>query len=277
MRGSGSAASNVPSRAAVGDLAQPPLGRLRQSADTPSPASGTRWRGPGACGGRSSALDGRRAPSSARGVRRGRDRADARSRPRAIDASTCRATAIRPSGVALRPSWASRARALRGLRRAPLDAAADVAALSLRRADDAVDPLVADLLGGQFKPELLDHDAGEEAAHRMLLPAGRLHDGRDGRALRRLQHRDDVGLLGVGPRAARCLFGRRGSLPALAAFRRRLRGWRRRLWRLGRGSSSMRLFISIADPDRRKPGLGDLQRMRAVIARAARPACRAWL
>src|SRR5262249_40442809 len=49
--------------------------------------------------------------------------------------------------------------------------------------NDAVDPLAVDLLGLERETELLAHDAGEEATHGVLLPAGRLHDRRNCRSL----------------------------------------------------------------------------------------------
>ena len=52
---------------------------------------------------------------------------------------------------------------------------------------DAVDPLRAGFLGHQPQAEPLAQHAGKEAADRVLLPAGRLHDGRDGRALLALE------------------------------------------------------------------------------------------
>src|SRR5262249_34293906 len=48
---------------------------------------------------------------------------------------------------------------------------------------DAVDPLLPGLLGHERKSELLAHHAGKEAADRVWLPPGGLHDGADGGAL----------------------------------------------------------------------------------------------
>src|SRR5262245_42746926 len=42
--------------------------------------------------------------------------------------------------------------------------------------NDAVDALAVDRLGLERETKLLAHDACEEATHRVLLPAGRLHD-----------------------------------------------------------------------------------------------------
>jgi Protein of unknown function (DUF1194) len=47
-----------------------------------------------------------------------------------------------------------------------------------------------------LQPQCLAHDR-KEAADRVLLPAGRLHDGRDGRALLALEHLDHAGLLRI--------------------------------------------------------------------------------
>jgi protein-L-isoaspartate(D-aspartate) O-methyltransferase len=58
---------------------------------------------------------------------------------------------------------------------------------SLRR--HSINSLLAGLLRFQPQAESLAHDAGQEAAHRMRLPAGRLHDGRNGCALRTLEER----------------------------------------------------------------------------------------
>ena len=55
-------------------------------------------------------------------------------------------------------------------------------------ADEADITLVADLLGNQVQLELLFDYASEEAAHRVLLPVGGVHDCCDGGALRLLQH-----------------------------------------------------------------------------------------
>src|SRR5712671_2368186 len=73
--------------------------------------------------------------------------------------------------------------------------ASGLALARLGLAADAIDARVAGLLGYQRQAELLAHHAGEEAAHRVLLPAGRLHDGRDGRTLPALQHGDHRRLL----------------------------------------------------------------------------------
>src|SRR6202140_3434770 len=66
----------------------------------------------------------------------------------------------------------------------------------VRLADHPVDALTIRLLGLQRQPELLAPPPGQEAAHRMRLPAGRLHDGRDGRATRPAQQRQHRPLLG---------------------------------------------------------------------------------
>src|SRR5258708_12737623 len=56
--------------------------------------------------------------------------------------------------------------------------------------DDAIDPVTIDLLRGQIEAEPLAHHTSEEAAHRMLLPMGRAHDGSNRRSLRPPQHRE---------------------------------------------------------------------------------------
>src|SRR5262249_41479222 len=71
-------------------------------------------------------------------------------------------------------------------------------ALASLRADDAIHPLAIELLRDEGEAELLSDGAGEETPHRVLLPPGLLHDGRDRRSLRAAQHRDHVGLFGIG-------------------------------------------------------------------------------
>src|SRR5262249_26284178 len=66
-------------------------------------------------------------------------------------------------------------------------AAARAAGLGANTAamDDAIDPLTATgFLRTQFKVELFAHHPSEEAAHRMLLPTVRTHDGRNRPPLR---------------------------------------------------------------------------------------------
>src|SRR5262249_13066555 len=70
--------------------------------------------------------------------------------------------------------------------------------------DDAIDPLTATgFLRTQFKAELLAHHPSEEAAHRMLLPTGRTHDGRNRRSLRAAQHGEHASLFRPWPAFAR--------------------------------------------------------------------------
>src|ERR1700746_1965361 len=71
---------------------------------------------------------------------------------------------------------------------------------------DPVDPLAIDLLRDEIEAKLLAHYTGEEAADRMLLPARRLHDRRNGGARRGPQHGDH-------PR----LFRGRPALPLLVS------------------------------------------------------------
>src|SRR5262249_11846450 len=52
-------------------------------------------------------------------------------------------------------------------------------------AGDPVDPAAVGLLGGELEPELLAHHAGKEPPHRVRLPAGGFHDGRDRGSVRR--------------------------------------------------------------------------------------------
>jgi hypothetical protein len=60
---------------------------------------------------------------------------------------------------------------------------------------DAVDALFAGLLGDERQAELGAHHSGQEATDRVGLPAGCLHDGRDGRALFALERREHKSLL----------------------------------------------------------------------------------
>src|SRR4051812_15812259 len=63
---------------------------------------------------------------------------------------------------------------------------------------DAVEPTaVLRLVGADLEAESLLQRAREEAAHRVRLPAGGLHDLLDRRATRPLQHSDHLRLLGV--------------------------------------------------------------------------------
>jgi hypothetical protein len=70
---------------------------------------------------------------------------------------------------------------------------------------------------GRRPDELVAHHRGKEAADRVRLPAGCLHDRRDGCALSGLQHRDQPGLLRVPPagcgRALRSLAPGPASVP----------------------------------------------------------------
>src|SRR5215211_5591505 len=61
--------------------------------------------------------------------------------------------------------------------------------------DDAVDPLLASLVGHEVEAELVAHHCGQEAAHRVRLPAGGLDDCRDGCSLPAAEHLDHPGLL----------------------------------------------------------------------------------
>src|SRR5207237_10728336 len=83
--------------------------------------------------------------------------------------------------------------------------------------DDAVDSFAVGLLRSQRQPELPAHNAGKEAAHRMLLPASRFHDRGD-RYTRGLSEQGKDGRL-LGPAAGRV----RGSFPTpLRLFREAL-------------------------------------------------------
>src|SRR5262245_15481407 len=73
----------------------------------------------------------------------------------------------------------------------------------LPSACDLVDPLAVGLLGSELQFEALANHAGKKAAHRVLLPAGRLHHRINRRTNGRLEHCDNTGLFGawlaVGP------------------------------------------------------------------------------
>src|SRR5262249_54757125 len=115
-----------------------------------------------------------------------RDRADARSR--------CRAP-LRPAPPDRSPrvAWRSSCPTARGAGRKPCTATVS----------DAIDPVPVDLLRAQFKAELLAHHPSEEAAHRMLLPMGDAHDGRNRRSLRPAQHAEHASLFRPWPAFAR--------------------------------------------------------------------------
>jgi hypothetical protein len=48
--------------------------------------------------------------------------------------------------------------------------------------DDAINPLTVALLRAKIEAEFLAHYTGEKAAHRMLLPMGRSHNGSNRRS-----------------------------------------------------------------------------------------------
>src|SRR5262245_60721866 len=70
-------------------------------------------------------------------------------------------------------------------------------------ATDAIDPVTVDCLGAEIEAKLLAHHASEEAAHRVLLPMGDAHDGRNRRPLRPPQHGDHASLFRPWPAFAR--------------------------------------------------------------------------
>src|SRR5258705_8562790 len=74
-----------------------------------------------------------------------------------------------------------------------VERARSVARPSSRRArfGDPIDALIVYLLGNEIEVELLLDHACEEAADRMLLPVGRLHDRSDRGALGFVQHLQD--------------------------------------------------------------------------------------
>lgn len=65
--------------------------------------------------------------------------------------------------------------------------------------DDAVDSIAVNLPRIEFESKFLLHHAREEAANRVLLPAGCLHHRCDGRAGRGMQHFDHASLLRALP------------------------------------------------------------------------------
>src|SRR5262249_11310323 len=69
--------------------------------------------------------------------------------------------------------------------------------------DDAIDPMLVDLLRAQIKAELLAHHGSEESADRVLLPMGRADDGANRCSLRPAQHRQHASLLRACPALAR--------------------------------------------------------------------------
>src|SRR5262249_58425425 len=111
---------------------------------------------------------------------------DARARWRALLYSA-------PRDRSPRVAWHSSCATTRGAGSRPCCAAVD----------DAIDPLTVDLLRAQFKAELLAHHASEEAAHRVLLPMGRAHNGGNRRSLRPAQHGEHASLFRPRPVLAR--------------------------------------------------------------------------
>src|SRR5205814_1469886 len=69
--------------------------------------------------------------------------------------------------------------------------------------DDAIDAVTIGLVRLQRQSKLLAHDAREESAHRVLLPAGRLHNRLDSRSLGVTEHLNNASLLRVCPVAVR--------------------------------------------------------------------------
>src|SRR5690606_23326905 len=101
--------------------------------------------------------------------------------------------------------------------------------------DDAVDPLVTNLLGGDLKPELFLQGSSEEPAHGVSPPAGALDNLGDGRAFSAPEHGDYLRLLravAALARSGRVRARRRLLLPAIPSLRpgldRRLLGARGR-------------------------------------------------
>src|SRR6266852_1771059 len=95
-------------------------------------------------------------------------------------------------------------------------------AFALRRGilgHNAIDPLLAGLLGHKRQAELVAHDPGKEAADRVGLPAGCLHDRRDGCSLPAMEHLDHPGLLRIGAVPANPRFGSFVRRLALATSR----------------------------------------------------------
>ena len=66
------------------------------------------------------------------------------------------------------------------------------------RGHDPVNAFAVSLFAIERQAKLLTDHPGKEAAHGVLLPAGRLHDGGDGRAVRPAQQGKDLFLLGPG-------------------------------------------------------------------------------
>src|SRR5438034_8548962 len=69
--------------------------------------------------------------------------------------------------------------------------------------NDAIDPFAVDFLRAQIEAKLLADHASKEAAHRVLLPIGRAHDGRNRRSLRPAQHGEHASLFRPWPAFAR--------------------------------------------------------------------------
>ena len=69
---------------------------------------------------------------------------------------------------------------------------------SARRAESAIAKKLRKATGRSEAISTQQANSKQADTHRMLLPAGRLHNGGNCRSLRLPQHVDDVGLLGIG-------------------------------------------------------------------------------
>src|SRR4051812_36547010 len=144
-------------------------------------------------------------------------------------------------------------------------------ALALRggfAGDDAIDPLLAGLLGHERQAELVAHHTGKEAAHRVRLPAGNLHDRSNGCSLPALEHLDHAVLL----QTSLAGLGRlsRSFVPGVLATSRSDPAGT--LVRSGfdpllgfAGLLGLQLQSALVDLDGRKAALGDAQREWPVV------------
>src|SRR6266540_2598067 len=121
--------------------------------------------------------------------------------------------------------------------------------------DDAIDPLLAGLLGHKVEAEFLAHHPGEEAADRMLLPTGRLYDGRNGCPLRPSEQFNDLVLLRVRVSFSRSRLAGSSLRLARSRFARPLRGLFSLLGGLllrsgGAGPNGLQALVGDLKPDR---------------------------
>src|ERR1700733_13730006 len=127
-----------------------------------------------------------------------------------------------------------------------------------RLVGDAVDALIAGFLGDEVEAELLAYNARKEAAHRVLLPARHLHDGRNGSPTAALEHGNHRSLLRLRPAGLRLHLSRHARFSGGAEAPARRPGF---TWLPGRPRRFSRggCLCRIGGPDRRETKRGYAQ------------------